>query len=175
MLGLVQNRKSRDQVSAAIGRFVPVAFMVAVGSGCIRSPAEVDPPGEGAGVSGQAVVTDLDSRNVVGRSGVAVQALGTSGRSVSDDRGFFRLDRLPIGVYDILLNADGEGARAKLLSSVRLEVEGQSLSLGQVRLGCAGGHRRAGARSKRRYRRGGGRRARAGVGHGTSWLHQPAG
>ncbi|MEL6187253.1 MAG: carboxypeptidase-like regulatory domain-containing protein, partial [Myxococcota bacterium] len=58
--------------------------------------------------------------------------------ATSDERGFFRLDQLPLGTYDILLERRGTPPLARLLNGVRLQVDGQALDLGEIRLGAPG-------------------------------------
>ena len=116
-------------------RFLGVAAMM---TGCVRSPADVAPPGEGGQITGQTRTKDPFSPAFIDLPGVSINALGTSFHATSDEGGRFRLGRLPLGTYDVLIRSRGTPRLGAQVSGVRLEVEGQSIALGVVRLGEPG-------------------------------------
>ena len=119
-------------------RIALLLFVFSSSFACVRSAADVEPPPEASGLTGQAVAKELDSGDFVGRDDVTIHPLGTSIYGATDDRGFFRIDRVPLGGYDVLLSTAEDPPRARLLSGVRIEVDGQLISVGRVRLGEPG-------------------------------------
>lgn len=119
------------------GRLCFLALCIA--SGCIRSPADIPPLSEGGFVTGIVVEQSLTTGDVVGLEGAIVRDLGTGKRVATDDRGFFSLERLPIG-RRVVVNvtrglAPALGDDALRLRPLVLRVDGQTIDLGEVRLG----------------------------------------
>lgn len=108
-------------------------------SGCIRSPEDVPSLLEGGFVTGVIVEQSLTTGDVVGLEGAVVKELGTGKRVPTDDRGFFTLERLPIGRRIVVDVTRGLNPRlsdnALRLRPLVLRVDGQTIDLGEVRLG----------------------------------------
>ena len=105
--------------------------------GCIRSTADLPGANEGGFVTGVVVQRDLTTADFVGQSGVLVRALGVSTVTATDERGFFALQRLPLGRVTVALTRRGEpGVRAagRLLDPVSILVSGQTIDLGELRI-----------------------------------------
>ena len=121
-------------------RRVGWVVLALVGSGCVRDIPELNVPGEGSTLTGQVFTTSPDTGRLEPVTDARIEARGTSFRARTDERGAFSLPRLPLGRYDIVveqLRTLGS-ALARKLSGVSLEVDGQALDLGEIRLGAPG-------------------------------------
>lgn len=112
-----------------------VVLLAAVG--CVRSVADV-PTDEGGFITGTVVARDRASGLFQPVVGARIELVGASVGRTSSAEGAFELRRLPLGAHTLDLEVRAAGATAKLarrLGGLRLEADGQSLDLGDVRLG----------------------------------------
>lgn len=121
---------------------VPLALALAFAlSGCVRS---VDLPEqlEGATMTGQVVARDATTGDWRSLAGVSVSVRGSTFRTLTNEDGAFKIDRLPLGVPLSLElvgpREAGQPPRRRILDPEIALVDGQALSLGTLRLAPAG-------------------------------------
>lgn len=110
--------------------------------GCIRSTDEIPAPGEGVFITGVVVERDAITGEVTGVKDAKVSALGVSVAATTDERGFFQLQRLPLGRIRVRIERRamaGAPASGRLLDPLTALVEGQVLDLGEIELLESGG------------------------------------
>lgn len=100
---------------------------------CVRDLPDLPEVGEGGGITGRAVQLSALTGQLESVEGAVVEVRGVSRRAVTDAEGRFRLERLPLGRFDVVILGP-EARVGRKLSSVGLEVDGQSVALGEVRL-----------------------------------------
>ena len=111
-------------------------------SACIRSPSDVDPPGEGGFVSGTVLVRDAITGELQGRPGVTVSIDEIGVVQTTDEKGRFQLDRVPLGVWQVRLyqRPDRDGiSRERWAGPIEILVDGQTVELGSLSLRESGG------------------------------------
>ena len=116
-------------------------LFLATPTGCIRSTDGLPPPAEGGSIVGTVEELRRGSETAEGAEGVAVRALGTGISATTDRRGFFQLNRLPLGVISISIerrDADDRVIAARILDPIDVEVDGQAFSLGDIALADLG-------------------------------------
>lgn len=120
-----------------VGRERAIGFLIFLGLGpaCIRDLPELPEPIEGAGFTGQVFARDRTTGALEPLQGARVAVRGTSATAETDVRGAFRIQRLPLGRFDVDISAPGAGIR---IGDVPLEVDGIALDLGEIRLGAPG-------------------------------------
>ena len=108
---------------------------------CIRSPAEVEPPGEGGFISGTVIVRDALSGELLGASGVEATIVELNQTSLTDSLGRFQFDRVPLGPWRIRLSQRQRigPPRTRFIGPVEILVPGQTVALGQLPLQDNGG------------------------------------
>jgi hypothetical protein len=114
---------------------------IASGPGCLRSPSKIPAPGEGLFVSGVVVARDLTSAEIIGVQGATVRALGSSKSTLTDARGFFQLERLPLGRVRIFIDRPASGSEpdlSRILDPIDGLVDGQVVDVGQIELSGSG-------------------------------------
>lgn len=104
--------------------------------GCVRDLPELPPVGEGAAVTGQVFALSPETGRLEPVVGARVKPRTASRAAVTDARGSFLLDRLPLGTYELVIESGDLGLR---VGDVRLVVDGAALDLGELRLGPPGG------------------------------------
>ena len=116
---------------------------LAVGStGCIRSPSEVEAPGEGGLVSGAVLVLDPVTGRPAPRPGVEATLIELGQTVRTDVDGRFRFDRIPIGRWRVRLFQPEDAdriTRERLLDPFEVFVDGQTVELGNLELRDSGG------------------------------------
>ena len=119
-----------------------LALGLGVGPACIRSPSEVDPPGEGGIVTGEVVVRSLASGEVGGASGVEVTLIEQNRTTQTGDNGVFRFSGVPVGRYRLRLRqargTDGV-ERVRVVDPFDVLFDGESVPLGELDLRDNGG------------------------------------
>ena len=130
-------RGNMAPMNAGFSAIAGVLVGCGLAAGCVRSPAEVPPPGEGGFISGLVVGRDPASPELVGIADVQVRPLGQSASGATDTRGFFQLERLPLERLTLQLvrrGTRGRPAVGRTLDPIRLLADGQQIDLGQIRL-----------------------------------------
>ena len=125
-----------------MNRIVAVLVTLCASAACIRSPTEVDPPGEGGFVSGTVVSRDSATGELLGATGIVVSAVGLDRATTTDDRGRFTLPRVPLGRWRIDIRTNDvplDIERARRLGPVNVIVDGQAVELGEISLLDNGG------------------------------------
>src|SRR5688572_17981948 len=105
-------------------------FSACIFSACIRSTDDIPQLGEGAFITGVVVERETTSGEVRGVEGARVAAVGISISATTDQRGFFQLQRLPLGRLKIRIEKralDGSPALGRSLDPINVLVEGQTL------------------------------------------------
>jgi hypothetical protein len=125
-------------------RPLPIAFLLLLLllSACLRSTDDLPAPGEGVLLTGVVVQRDPVSGELSGVKDARINALGVSIAATTDQRGFFQLQRLPLGRIRLRIERRALGeqpARARLLDPVVALVEGQVIDLGEIELLESGG------------------------------------
>jgi hypothetical protein len=103
--------------------------------------ADLPEPIEGGAISGTVVETDVASGQLVPVAGVRVAVVGGSYSALTDQLGFFQLQRLPLDVLTIDFERgprNGRPAARKRVQGVRVVSDGQSVGLGSITLSGAG-------------------------------------
>src|SRR5258708_3619658 len=111
-------------------------------SACIRSTNDIPQPGEGVFLTGVVVERDATSGEVTGVEGARVNAVGVSISATTDQRGFFQLERLPLGRLKVRIERraqNGKPALGRSLDPINALVEGQAIDLGEIELLPTGG------------------------------------
>ena len=117
-------------------------FVGSVSTSCIRTPQDVEPPGEGGTLTGQVTLRDLATTNFVPAEGIRVHVVGTSRYRFTDGFGRFQIDRLPLGTYALEVEEPSDEGqttpRSLRLDGIRLQSDGQALGLGEIQLNAPG-------------------------------------
>jgi hypothetical protein len=117
-------------------------FAVCFLASCLRSTDEIPQVGEGVFVNGIVVERDATSGEVRGLEGARVSAVGVSISATTDQRGFFQLQRLPLGRLKIRIEKRAQAGRPALgrsLDPLNALVQGQTIDLGEIELLPTGG------------------------------------
>lgn len=113
------------------------ALLVLCAAACIRTTGKIPKPGEGLFIVGTVVERDLTTAEIAPVAGASVRVIGTPIAAKSDSRGFFQLERLPLGRHRVAIDRparDMRPALARLLDPVNGLVQGQTIDLGQIEL-----------------------------------------
>ncbi|MBK6682999.1 MAG: IPT/TIG domain-containing protein [Deltaproteobacteria bacterium] len=122
-------------------RQLPTLLLLAGAAACVRSTADIPAPGEGAFLTGSVVEPDRVEGGFRPATSAVVRVVGTSASRQVDERGFFQIDRLPLGRLQVeVRRPEGPGREAAgiLLPPVTPKVDGQTLDLGEIRLAGTG-------------------------------------
>jgi IPT/TIG domain-containing protein len=122
-------------------RLAALASSALLGAACLRSTSKIPPPGEGLFVTGVVVARDLTSAEIAGVEGASISVIGSSRTVRTDQRGFFQLERLPLGRHRVFIEREAAGSAPllrRILDPIDGLVDGQIIDVGQIELSGAG-------------------------------------
>lgn len=125
-----------------LSRWTCGALLTLSSLACLRDLPDLPPDPEGGSLTGRVIVRDRRTSELVGLPGASVGIDGTSQFVSTDERGFFQLQRTPLGSLVLHITRPYQGPTipraGRRLDAVQVLVSGQAIDLGDLELFGAG-------------------------------------
>lgn len=125
-----------------LSRWMCGALLTLSSLACLRDLPDLPPDPEGGSLTGRVIVRDRRTSELVGLPGASVGIDGTSQFVSTDERGFFQLQRTPLGSLVLHITRPYQGPTipraGRRLDAVQVLASGQAIDLGDLELFGAG-------------------------------------